>query len=389
MKTKRGQAAAGAAVLLAVIAAFIILFILFIPPQERAELLDDEQSDVTEETITDTSLLSISPGRIDYLAQKEIEHPLPVVNIYTTTEPTVVAQRSTVRAKRGVFTEEVTDFPFKIDDLDNTNNVLVAFSATEVDGELILILNGQEIYNKEPANNLPISLPRDLLQRENLLTFAISSPGLVFWHTNGLRLENVQLVADVTNVDAQTSKNVVLISETEKQNLEKVKLSFQPECVLDTVGKLMVEINDNIIYDAIPDCEVRMIPIEFSPEILYQGENQIIFHTEKGRYLLANVQIITELKEVDFPTYYFDLSFEEFKDVQSEKRRLRFQLDFVDVTTTKRGDIVFNGHVRRFDTKEVSYAFDLSEDAVQGNNAIKIKPKKTLDVRELKVDLVK
>jgi hypothetical protein len=61
----------------------------------------------------------------------------------------------------------------------------------------------------------------------------------------------------------------------------------------------------------------------------------------------------------------------------------------VDVSTAKFGDFVFNGDLIPFDTKEASLAVDLSADAVVGNNAIKIKPQKTVEIRELMVELVK
>ena len=75
--------------------------------------------------------------------------------------------------------------------------------------------------------------------------------------------------------------------------------------------------------------------------------------------------------------------------MQAGGKRVRLEMDFVDVVTVKRADIVFNGHLDSFETKEVVYTMDLSEDVVKGNNAIKIKPKKTLEIRELRMDLVK
>ena len=64
-------------------------------------------------------------------------------------------------------------------------------------------------------------------------------------------------------------------------------------------------------------------------------------------------------------------------------------MSFVDITADKRGEVIFNGHTRHFDTEEVSFDMDLSSNVVQGSNAIKIKPKKTLEVRELKFELLK
>ena len=66
-----------------------------------------------------------------------------------------------------------------------------------------------------------------------------------------------------------------------------------------------------------------MVPIEFSSDLLYSGENEITFHTEKGTYLLSHVQIISKLKEVDYATYYFELTNEQYEDVVDEDLRLR------------------------------------------------------------------
>lgn len=395
-KTKRGQAAAGAAVLLAIIAGLLVLFIILVPPQERAELLGEEVEEgvvtpALEEAVLGANLLTISPGKIDYLAQKEVEHPLPVINIYTKTESKILAERNVAYAKKGVFSEEKSVFKFNVPDLQHSENFLLSFKVKDIKGKLKITLNGDDIFNSEltAGEALTVNLPQNSIKEANEMVFSVSSPGVAFWITNEVSLENVQVVADVTSVEAQSSKNIFLVSETEKKNLEKVVLKFKPDCEFAEVGKLTVNVNGNEIYSAVPDCDLTMVPIEFSPELVYQGENEIVFRTTKGTFVLSHVVVESELKEVEYPTYYFELSHEQFESVMKERLRARLKIDFVDVVTRKYGNLVFNGHVKHFDTKEVSYALDLSDDVVQGNNALKIKPKKTLDVREIRVDLVK
>ncbi|MBI2582059.1 hypothetical protein HYV87_02955 [Candidatus Woesearchaeota archaeon] len=392
-RTKRGQSsAAGAAVLIAIIAALIVGFVILIPPQERAKLLDEPSTTTSPSSGVAKNLLMESPGRIDYLAQKEIEHPLPVVNIYTKTEAKVLGEKNVAYAKKGVFSEKADLLTFMIPDLKNTEDLLLALEVVEAEGRLIVSFNGDEVFNGEvKVGSLPkpITIPSNLLQEQNEVVFSVSSPGLAFWRTNELSLQNVKIVADVTSVEAQASKNIFLLSEVEKKNLEKVTLKFQPGCDLDEVGKLTVLVNGKVVYAAVPDCDVALVPIEISPGALNQGENEIIFKTEQGTYLLTHVVIESELKEVDFPTYYFDLTYEEYSDVVDEDKRVRITLDFVDVVARKFGDLEFNGHTKYFDTKEVSYTLDVSDDVVQGANALKIKPRKTLEVRQLKIDLVK
>lgn len=392
---KRGQAAAaGAAILLAIIAALLIMFIILIPPQERAELLGEtggSSDNDFDDSIIDRSLLRESPGRIDYLGQTEIEHPLPVVNVFTETESRIIAEKNLAYAKKGVFTEEESEFRFSVHDLQNTKNILLGFTVDEAVGRLIVKLNDEVLYNGAvvPGEGTPLPIPMNLLKQDNVVVFAAASPGIAFWRTHEVSLKNIKVVADVTDVDAQFSKNVFLVTETEKQNLERVTLRFQPACKFGSAGKLSIRINGNEIYDALPDCDLKIVPIEFSPEIVNQGENEIVFRTDKGTYVLSHVNIGSELREVDFPTFYFDISFEEYEKIRNGDVRLRLSIDFVDVVTRKRGDIVFNGIASRFDTKEVTYSIDISEDVVKGNNAVKIKPRKTLEIRELKVDLVK
>ena len=389
---QRGQAA-GAAILLAIILGVLIMFIVLIPPQERAELLGDTSTSSTnasstKSTTVEENLLTASPGRIDYLGQRDIEHPIPVVNLYTRTESQIIAEKNIAYISRGVFSEEKSTLTFSLEDLSHTDKVLLAFSVDSFEGRLIITLNGDEIFNGDKVNG-PISLPKNSLEKDNELIFRASSPGLAFWATTKISLEDIKVVADITTLDAQSSRSVFLVSETEQSNLEKVILKFQPDCHFDQVGPLHISVNGNEIYAAVPDCDLALIPIEFSPSLVHAGENTLVFSTERGSYYISHIIVKSQLKELEFPTYYFELSHEQFQDVQNNRKRVRLELNFVEVAASKYGEFVFNGHVRDFDTREALLVVDLSRDVVDGNNALKVKPRKTIEVRELKVDLVR
>src|SRR3989338_2554501 len=351
--TKRGQSAAGAAVLIAIIAVLIVGFVILIPPQERAKLLDDS-------ALNDSTAV---PG---------------------------IVEKKVAYAKKGVFSEQTEVLTVVVPDLAHTKNMLLSLDVKGVEGKLLIFVNGEQVFNDEVKSGslAPIPVPQNLLKEQNTVVFAASSPGLAFWRTNEVSLENIKVVADVTSVEAQSSRNVFLVSETEKKNLEKVTLKFQPSCKFEEVGQLHVSINGKLLYSSVPDCDLAMVPIEFAPETLNQGENEVVFRTEKGDYLLTHIVVESELKEVEFPTYYFDLTYEEYRKVVDGDRRERLTLNFVDVVARKFGDIIFNGHTRYFDTKEVSYTLDVSNGVVQGTNSLKIKPRKTLEVRELRADLL-
>ncbi len=391
-RTKRGQSAAGAAVLIAIIAALMVGFVILIPPQERAKLLDEDitNGSTTVPGIVEKKLLAVSPGRIDYLAEKEVEHPIPVVNIYARTEAKVLAEKNVAYAKKGVFSEQTDVLTVIVPDLEHTENMLLSLNVKEATGKLIVLFNGEKIFNDDVAvgNLVPLTIPQNLLKEENIVAFAVSSPGLAFWRTNEVSLDSIKIVADVTSVEAQSSRNVFLVSETEKDNLKKAVLKFQPSCNFHEVGPLEVSINGKKVYSSVPDCDLDVITIEFAPETLNQGENEIVFRTEEGDYLLTHIMVKSELADLEFPTYYFDLKYEEYRAVVDGDKRVRLTLSFVDVVARKFGDLEINGRKRYFDTKEVSHVVDLSDDIVQGANSIKIKPRKTLEVRELRVDLL-
>jgi len=394
---KRGQAA-GAGILVAVIAIAIITFVIFISPEERSQILDEDFSDTTgasrtdelEDATTSVNLLKESPGRIDFLSQTEIDHPLPSVNIYTKTESQVLAEKASTFAKKSVFSEEQGNFKFTLGEIGLTENVLLAFEVTELSGRLIITFNGENIFDGElkEGNPAPILLPQSFLKRDNELVFTMSSPGFAFWKTNKVVLQNVKIVGDVTDIDVRSSRHTFLVSETEKRNLEKATLKFEPDCRFGEVGPLLVSLNGEELYNAVPDCDLAFVPIEFSPDLLIQGENSVTFTTTTGVYVLSHVVIESELTEIEFPTYYFELSQEDYEDVKNEDKRVRLRLDFVDVVSSKYGEIVFNGYQNHFDTRESSIALDVSQDILAGTNSVKIKPRKTIEVRELKVDLV-
>ena len=162
---KRGQNAAGAAIFLAVVTGLMIAFIIAIPPSERAELLGESSSSSSSSSngsttsgsdfVTARSLenvLNVNPGRIDFLAQDQIDHPLPVVNVFTATEAQVLAEANVIVLKRGVFTNERGELDFRLDSLMDTEDLLLNFNVETGSGELKITVNERELFNGEILN---------------------------------------------------------------------------------------------------------------------------------------------------------------------------------------------------------------------------------------------
>ncbi len=387
---KKGQAAA--ATLLAIISAAMILFVILVSPEERESLLTDgtDSSVSTSSEVVDTEiLLSESPGRVEYLSLNEVQHSLPSVRIYTRSDSVVLSQKNSIYTKNGLFSDAPSNVVAIVDDLEETDSLVLSFTVNDARGNLIVKFNGEELMNEEvTTGDTPIlQIPDYLIENSNLLVFEMNSPGLVFWRSNFVSLTNMKLVGRVADLENQEASNTFIISDTEYYNLENLVLNFQPECNEQVVGRLHVSINDYNVYSGIPDCGLKMTPIEFSPALVYNGENKIIFKTEYEEYQLFHVNLISNLEEVDYTTYYFNLDYEQQQAIESENNAIKLNLEFIDDTTSKKGYVLVNGHKTHFDTKEISETIDIGSDIVQGNNALKLIPSKTIEIRELIVEL--
>jgi len=388
MRRKRGQAT-GAAILVAIIAVLIVLYILFLPPEERREILEEveeEEGVVSVYDLVNVTLLEEVPGRLDYIAQKEIEHAIPTVNLNLMVQPQVLKEIDSLYIKKSVFGQEKANISFSVADPSNIENIILNFKVRASKGRLIVVLNGHKLFDGEikTINIEPIKL-KEYLQEDNSLVLAVSSPGIAFWSTNYYLLEDLTVTADILGRETQESKNVFILSSIEKKNLEKVWLKFLPECEVHEVGKLTAWVNGYEIYSAVPDCGAPIPAIEFASYYLREGENILRFKTDLGNYLIDHIKIKTKLAQIEYPVYYFELSQERYDDVKAGRSRIFLELRFVDAIETKLGRAIVNGHLMHIDQTAIDYSEDIKEFIERGSNSVKIEPRKTLDIAELKV----
>jgi hypothetical protein len=388
---KKGQSGSSAATLVAVIGLLIVLYIVFLPPDIRKDLLAGNSTENLSSGDIITTILSESPGRLEQISNLEVEHNLPSLNLFALSGAKVLKKASSLYVKNGVFDKKSEKMTFDITDFEHTDNVLLSFTVDSGKGRLVVTLNGQEIYNNviTSRNVAPIELPKDMLQQSNTLEFSVSDVGLAFWSTNEYSLENVQVTADVTDVSAQQSKNVFVLSTTEKFNLDRARLRFFADCNQGEIGTLHILVNNHEVFAAVPDCGM-LRPVEFSPAYLESGENNVVFKTDSGRYLIDQISVITDLKEITFPSYYFELSNSQLADITDGNDDINMTLRFVDSQELKSGKIYINGKTISLNTHDSTYVRNLNNFVEQGQNGIKVEPDQTvLDIIELRVDLLK
>jgi hypothetical protein len=392
---KRGQdvSGGGAAALVAIITLLIILYVLFIPPGEREKILGVNESTTTTTSNATSSggveynktLLEVQPGKINYIPLDVIEHELPSVNLYTKTEGMVIKEIGSIAVKKALFTEKKQNVTFKLEYPEQTKNILLSFNVQRSFGELIVRLNGQEIFNAEIVGSTPtpIKLPNDLLNIENTIEFEAAEIGLVFWKVNDIILSNAKITGDITDMGASESKSIFLINKNEKDNLNTASVTFYAECEINSVGRLFVEINGYDIFTGIPDCgQIRTYQI--SPERLVHGENIIRFKTEKGHYLIDRTVVKLELTEPEQYVWFFQLNDNEYNSVLNGSIDVNMTADFAD-DSYKEGYFVINGYENGFSSKKTEESWIIDPYVKKGGNTIRLEPSNNMFITELSV----
>ena len=394
-KKAQGTSATGAMGFVALIVGLIVLYIIFLPPDERAKLLgenesiEDENEENTSVEAEENVLLLEYPGRIDYLKEKDYEHDIAAFSLYKTTNAEELETINPFIIRHGLFDDVKKEIPFKIKDLKNTENVLLLFTAKKNTGILTIKLNDINIFESEitTQNPKPIKL-KENLKEDNLLEFSVSGTGAKFWSTNTYSLDDIRIVGDVADISRQESKNIFFVSENEKLNLEGARLRFWPDCNPDDVGKLEIMVNYQDVLSSIPDCgTINMYT--FSPAVLHKGDNNIVFKTDKGSYRIEQIKITTDLKELTYSTYYFQINESTYDKIKDDEYDAKLTLEFVDDKEDKVMNLNINNRMIYVDTDEAKYYENIDSYIKEGNNFIKIEPLSMLDIVELKAELEK
>jgi len=380
--------------LVGLILLLIIFYIVFLPPGEREDLLEGNESDSDEdngEGDEEAVLLREFPGTLSYLSKKDVEKTIPNVFLIETTNSKELERFNAFRVRNGVFDKKSKTIEFEIEDLKNTDNVKLSFSVKTHKGMLIIKLNDNIIYENEIAtlNIGPIELKKSYLKENNALEFSVSGVGIKFWRTNEYNFDDIKIIGDITDVSRQKSENVFTLTNEEYQNIDETTLKFIPYCSSErNVGVLDVLINNRKVYSAVPVCD-DLVKQEFSTGVLDSGENNIVFSSSRGSYSIEQIELDIELKEAKSLLYYFEINESIYEDIEDEEKDVVVYLRFVKDDEEKRFELNVNDHVRsvEIDEDEKEYSRNINNWVEEGNNYVEIRPKTTIDIVELRVEI--
>jgi hypothetical protein len=331
--TKKGQA--NAAILVALIAALIILYVLFLPPAERARLLGESSTDGPTNPGNQNMLFSSTVGRVYVPGQPSITHDLPAVAIRALESGSILASRDTVTASNNVFEKNPNTILFSADPVLTRNAVLSMNLQGKTGGNIIVELNGQEIYNQDihTRSVAPIALPN--LEQNNNLTFKASTVGFSFWRTNKYTVSGVKITADVKDLSGASSHQSFTLAADEFNTIQTAKLAFMPVC--STEGRVKIMLNGLDVFNGIPDCG-GMNTLDLAPARLKAEENTISFSTTDADIVLDRAAVITTGKRQENRLFRFVID-----PNRVQGRAVNLRVAFADAAT-KNGVIKVNGN---------------------------------------------
>ena len=384
---KKAQGGMNAAILVAIIAGLIILYIVFLPTSEREKIVGNEKEKTGGEQ--SNVLLQAFPGLLSTSQGLESEKGIPNVFLVETTNAKELEKLNPFIVTNGWFDKKIKKIDFELGDPENTDNVALSFAAKKRQGVLSIKLNDEVIFENELASDTiePVKLNKQKLRKKNTLEFSVSSVGAKFWTTNEYSFENVKIIGDITDTSKQESTNIFTLSSSEFSSMDKAILKFVPYCSnVHDVGTLDIFINNKKLFSSVPKCDdtyKQTIP----KSVMNEGENNIVFKTNKGSYSVEQIKIALEFKEPTVKTYFFEISSGTFKEIANGGKNVMLTIKFVDEKKQKRVKLDVNGHIETIETDKALISKNINSKISEGNDFVRLEPFEDVEVVELRVEL--
>ena len=394
MKSKKGAEtnnAGNIAVLVALIALFIIIYVLLLPPSARRELLGDESGvGAGNNSGSGNVYFSRYLGELSPSTQvNTVYHNIPAVNMFTTNDKDLTTLSGYLQVSSAFIGSKSQNLAFNLDSPEDVKKASLYLLVEEADGNLILKLNGQEIYNNQLRANIQetIELPLQYLQGQNNIQLFVSSPGWMFWKTNNYKIRDIKLRKE-TKISNRIVERTISIPASEWGSIDKAILKYSVFCDREEDNILSIFVNDQLLYKDVPFCNIDADEIEVDKNNLVYGTNKIRFETMDGDYLIEQISLKTLLQKETRPEEVFSVSQDEYKDIRRGLKNVFAYIDFGNRGNRRLLNLDINGEVVEVDTDQDVYSLKISDYIKQGGNSIKIEPRNTFEIIEFNVELV-
>ena len=393
LSTRKGQSANNAMWLVLMIGLFLVVYIILLPVGEKEKLVGEKPIYGTPPgpggypggQITSGLLLSENPGLVNPLIRQVIGKPLASVNLYSYTQSGGEGLANSITIKNDFFGEDDKKLTFYVKDLEHVQDAQLLFMAKEGKGDLIIILNDEEIFRGEITSaDLPLTLPRQLLKQVNKLEFQVSGPGINIFKTNTYTLKDVQIFYKSLIENRQEARTFVL-SKNDLSGLKHMTLFFVVNCfTVNEQGRLIVALNGKIISDGLVVCDAGPVSVDIDPQDLAAGTNVLQFGIDKGKYELEQIVLEKDVGEHEPVRYVFTMQVADFQ-VIGAGRHVLLDMLFNDDGLRKIGAVYVNGYPVYIDTLDYRFGYDITGLVGPGSNTIRIVPEVPMDIVSMNI----
>ena len=368
----------------------IILYIIFLPASQRESLLEKRAGEKTTGEENPNVLLKVFPGSLSTSKGLEDQKSIQDVFLIETTNAKELRKINPFIVRNGWFDKKTNKIDFELEDPGNTDNVILTFTTKKRAGILTIKLNNAVVFENELASNIvePVKLDKKLLVKANSIEFSVSSVGAKFWTTNEYSFDNMKIIGDITDTSRQESTNIFALSNSEFSSIDKATLKFIPFCSnVNELGTLDIFVNNKKLFSTVPVCE-NAYSQSIPKSILNEGENNIVFKTNKGSYSVEQIKISLDFKEPKVKTYYFEVDSSVFEKIRNDDNDIALTIKFADDNNLKRAKLDVNGHAETIETEKAVFSKDIGNKISEGNNFIRLEPLEDIEVAELRIEIV-
>jgi hypothetical protein len=368
--------------LIILVAILMILYIIVMPPCDRCLILGEDCEEECENELLKGVLLRVSPGDLDLEDGDKITHTLESVDLFIHDEPEINTLSNSLNIKNGLFGELDQELEFSLSDADTLDKLSLSFAVIESKGNLILTLNGKQIFNQKISKNRieTIELPKEYLEESNKIRLQVSPPGLVFWSSNKYYLKDIKLRKEFELIHSSEVLDFS-ISSSERNSITNSELDFFIFCngELGESNIMKISLNNHLVFSKLIACMSEEYNIELDEEDFESGVNELRFSVTGGDYLISGIEITNEVEGRVYPSYTFYVRNEVYEDAAD------YYLMLEMFGNRKRADIIVNDETIRLNTDTTFAEFDISRMVKKGNNFVEIRPDTDFSIDELKV----
>jgi len=387
VKRKGQENASNVAVVVFLIAVFLTVYILLLPAEDREELLEggvNESVNGADSGNGGVVLLQQNPGLLRPLETDTGVHKIDPVNLFFKDQPKVSDLAMSIRVGKSLFGDESRKLSFNSESLDDINKATLFFAVDEGEGNLIISLNGVEIFDEEASGLQSVLLPVELLKESNSIEFKASSPGWNFIGSNEYGLKDLKVRQNFEVTNTKEKRGFVLSSA---ENGDGV-LSYSLFCnSAGRLSRLKIVLNNKEVSDEALNCRSASRQVDIDSNDMNEGGNELVFQIDNGDYLLNEIKLEVGSEQGGGISYKFAVAEEDYNSIQEGKKEVELIMEFAD-RERHRAELRINGDEISVDNEEKKYEQEITKFIEEGTNKLEIMPGNEFELVSLKVRLV-